>query len=462
MTHPTNAALGATSRAASYEPTGGKPGQGSTWFEYDDAPLRRFHILLAFSCIGGVFSDGYELGLVGISLETAAPALGLSALWLGLIGAASLAGLFFGALVTGPIADRFGRRLIFRYNMLLIAALSLAQFFVSEAWELLALRLGLGFLLGTDYVVSKALLMEFSSRQIRGKMLGLLAVAWAAGYATAYLVGLMLSSTGPEAWRYVLVTGVTPAFLILPLRMMVPESPPWLVQQGRSIEARAIVDRSLGPDIALPQPLASEAASGSEFRELLSPRWRVRALVGATFFTCQVIPYFALGTFVSRVMGALGIAQAGMGGLAYNVFLLVGAVLGWLIVDTMPRRVFLIGSFVVAAIPLSILMFESGMPSAAIVTLFSVVACALSAMSTLCYVYLVELFPTHLRASGVGLSIAASRIGSAIGTFLLPSVVAHFGIGAALGSCVAVLLIGAAVCAVFAPETRHVGVNANA
>jgi putative MFS transporter len=438
----------------------GKFGQGGTLIAYDDTPLRRFHILLVIACLGGVFSDGYELGLIGISLETAAPALKLSALWLGLIGAASLAGLFFGALVTGPAADRFGRRAIFRYNMLPIAVLSLAQFLVTDALQLLLLRFSLGFLLGTDYVVSKALLMEFSPRGIRGRMLGLLAIAWAGGYATAYLVGLMLNSLGPDAWRIVLVTGAVPALLVLPLRLRVPESPPWLVQQLRLDDARAIVDRTCGPGTAMPQPpVSDDVVSGSKLKELLSPRWRMRTLVGATFFTCQVIPYFALGTFVGRVLEALGIEAAGTGGLAYNVFLFVGAVMGWMIIDLMSRRTLLIGSFIVAALPLSALTLGSDLPSTAIVVLFSIVACALSAMSTLCYVYLVELFPTHLRASGVGLSIATSRIGSAVGTFLLPTLVSHFGIGAALGSCVGVLLFGAAVCAAFAPETRHIGVN---
>jgi len=71
-------------------------------------------------------------------------------------------------------------------------------------------------------------------------------------------------------------------------------------------------------------------------------------------------------------------------------------------------------------------------------------------------VYLPELFPTDLRASGIGLAIAASRIGSAISTFLLPVVVASFGVRAALGACMAVLIFGGVVCQRWAPETRHV------
>src|SRR6202790_2881881 len=125
--------------------------------DYDDAPLRLFHIRVAVASCGGVFSDGYGLGIIGISLSRAAPQLGLSPVWMGLLGGASLFGLFAGALLTGPAADRFGRRPLFAYNIALLGALSLAQGLADSAAALLALRLAVGFLLGTDYVVRKAL-----------------------------------------------------------------------------------------------------------------------------------------------------------------------------------------------------------------------------------------------------------------------------------------------------------------
>src|SRR5579863_5758178 len=134
--------------------------RGRATVEFDDAPLRLFHLRAAGASCGGVFSDGYGLGIIGISLSGAAPRLGLSPVWLGLLGGASLFGLFAGALFTGPAADRFGRRPIFAYNMAILAGLSLLQGFIDSRAMLLALRLAIGFLLGTDYVVSKALLTE--------------------------------------------------------------------------------------------------------------------------------------------------------------------------------------------------------------------------------------------------------------------------------------------------------------
>ena len=138
--------------------------------EYDDAPLRLFHLRVAVASSGGVFSDGYGLGIIGISLSLAAPQLGLNPVWMGLLGGASLLGLFAGALLTGPAADRFGRRTIFASNMAILAGLSLLQGLTDSAPMLLVLRLAIGYLLGTDYVVSKALLTEFTPRRLRGRI----------------------------------------------------------------------------------------------------------------------------------------------------------------------------------------------------------------------------------------------------------------------------------------------------
>ena len=78
-----------------------RSGNGAT-VDYDEAPLRLFHLRTAVASSGGVFSDEYGLGIIGISLSHAALRLSLSPVWMGLLGGASLLGLFAGALFTGP------------------------------------------------------------------------------------------------------------------------------------------------------------------------------------------------------------------------------------------------------------------------------------------------------------------------------------------------------------------------
>jgi putative MFS transporter len=425
-----------------------------TLHAYDQVPIRAFHVRVAAASLGGVFSDGFGLGIIGISLAQATVPLQLTPFWLGLLGGASLAGLFLGALLTGPAADQVGRRLIFAYNMLVLAACAAAQCLVQGAAQLLVLRLVIGFLLGTDYVVSKALLVEFTPLRVRGRVLSLLSVAWAAGYACAYLVGLALDGSGPDAWRWMLAVSAVPCLAVLPLRLGLPESPLWLISHGREHEAAGVVQRHLGADVKPPVALAAAPQRHGRWHQLLSGTWRRNTLVGATFFTCQVIPYFAIGTFVKQVLDALQISGSALGGLAYNLALLVGAALGVVVVDHLPRRTFLVGSFLITAAALLPMLILDHPAATIIVPLFVVFACVLSAVASLCYVYLPELFPTDLRASGIGLAIACSRVGSAISTFLLPLVVSAYGVRVALGGCAAVLALGAALCFAWAPETR--------
>ncbi len=441
---------------------------------YDDAPFVPFHLRVCIGGTGGVFADGFGLGIIGIALSLAAPQLQLGPVWQGLLGGASLAGLFAGALLTGPVADHHGRRAIFRSNMLFAAALSAAQFFAGAGGPLLLLRLGIGFLLGTDYVVSKTLLVEYMPRRVRGRILGQLSVAWAGGYACAYAVGYLLAAEGAQAWRWMLLSSAAPCLLVAPLRFGIPESPMWLANHRRPDRAAAVVLQKLGPRVRPPcvhapataaQPAAAPALARAawapgRWRQLFSSRWRTRTLVGCVFFACQVVPYFALGTFVTQVMSALHLNRGYLGGLLYNFGLFGGAIVGVLIVDRLPRRTFLVGSFAAAAVTLLALSLLPQLTIWAMILLFSSFACIISAASNLVYVYLPELFPTNLRASGIGLAIAASRVGSAASTFVLPVIMVAYGVRTALGACVAVLAVGGLVCYRWAPETRNITLEA--
>ncbi|HJH20323.1 MULTISPECIES: MFS transporter [Pseudomonas] len=419
---------------------------------FDDVPLRPFHTQLAFCGTGGQISDGFVLGIISIAVAMAAGPLQLDALWLGLLGAASLAGLFFGSLLAGPFADRYGRRPLFAYNMLVFATLSAAQFFVDAAWQLFVLRLLLGFVLGTDYVVSKALISEYSPRHYRGRLLSILAVAWAAGYVGAYVVGYCMRDMGPDAWRYMLAVSCLPALIIFPFRLSIPESPLWLVKRGRVTEAREIVKRLFGDAVVMPSSPSQPSDKGT-IRRLFSPRWRRNTLVACVFYICQVIPLYALGTFAPKVLEALQVRDGILGGLVFNLLIFLGAIVGLVTIDKLSRRTFLLVTFYLGALALGVLALGALGPLAMMIT-FGLFGCIMSAAANLEFVYPAELFPTDLRASGVGLAVAFSRLGSAISTFLLPLTVQHFGIRFTLIVCIAVLLFGGLFCHLFAPETR--------
>jgi putative MFS transporter len=443
------------SRSGNYETTAtGAPSS----IAFEDAPLTAFHLRVTFAGTGGQFSDGFVLGIIGIALAIATPQLHLNAVWLGTLGAASLAGLFAGSLFAGPFVDRFGRRALFNYDMALFAIISLAQFWVSSPAQLLVLRLLLGITLGFDYVVSKALVVEYSPRRLRGRLLSWLAIAWALGYTSAYVVGYLLKDHGPDVWRLMLLSSAVPSAVLFLFRVRIPESPLWLQRKGRTGEALAIIRKNIGPNITLSAPAepARQAANTTPKTEsLFSTKWRLRLFIACFFYMCLVIPYFSLGTFSPMVFDSLHIKDKFLAGLIYNVFLLLGTVAGALVVDRISRRAFLLYGFFVSAIVLACLSVSAHLPDSVVVGLFALFACVLSGTNNLCFLYPQELFSTDVRATGLGFAVAASRIGSAVTTFLFPSIVAIYGGQAAVYLCIAVLAVGGTACALWAPETRY-------
>lgn len=405
----------------------------------------------------GYISDGYTLGVVGIALAAAQSQLSLTPAWLGVLGGGSLAGLFLGALASGSGADRYGRRPIYAYNMVAFVGLSVLQLWVASPLQLLVIRFLLGLVLGTDYVVCKALLAECVPRLSRGRALSLMGVAWAAGYALAYTVGFFLESRSSDAWRWVLASSAVPALISLPLRLGVPESPLWLTLAGRKEQAQQVIERCVGKGYILPPiPHARPGGSVSRWRQLLSSQYRRATLVAAVLFFCLVVPYFAVSTFIPQVMAAMHVTGNEVAGLIYILGLMVGSIAGFTVVDWMPRRMFVIGSFAVTSVALLVSTTVAGLPDALVVLTFVVFSCVLSAAQAQIYVYLPELFPTSVRASGLGLAVAVSRLGAAAGTSLLPLCVTHFGIHTALYVCTFTLAVGGIVSFVWAPETRHV------
>ncbi|MFE3828505.1 MFS transporter [Streptomyces sp. NPDC059092] len=401
----------------------------------------------------GSFSDGYVLGVSGIALTTASETIRIDDVWMGLLASATLIGLFFGALTCGRLVDKFGRKPFYGPLMLVFALASLAQFWAEPGWSLFAVRLVLGILLGGDYVASKALLAEYVPAHWRGRALSMLGIAWAAGFATAYVAGLALRAVPDYGWKLALVSSAIPAVVVFLLRMRIPESPRWLMQHGRVEQAREIVTTKLGPEIALPTIDVAEPHVTGRMRDLFVAGMGRRTFIACMSYAVAVMPNFALGTFSPRVLETLGVKDPYAGALGYNCCVAVGALLGYFLVDRFGRRPLLFGGFLLAAVLLIPMTFVAAPNPVVSVLLFGIFALVIVSTGNVVYVYPAELFPTQLRGRGVGLAVAASRMGSAVTTFLMPVVVGTYGIATALGSCMVLLIIGGAIGLLWGPET---------
>jgi len=313
-------------------------------------------------------------------------------------------------------------------------------------------RVLIGIGLGGDFSVGHAMLAEFSPRKHRGVLLGSFSVVWTVGYVAATFVGTAMLSLGDDAWRWMLASSAIPAGLILIARIGTPESPRWLVNQGRIAEARAIVKKHLGEHVVLDEEPSRQTRSG--YGVLFSREYRKRTAFNCLFFVCIVMPYFAIYTFLPSILQKMGLAEGFGTELMLNLLLIIGALIGIWCTVKFSRRGFLINSFIILAAALLLLAVLPGSMAWLMVLTFGVFTLVLSAVSNLVGVFPAESFPTEVRASGIGLATAVSRLGSAVSTFLLPVSVAGIGLSPTMGILAAILVLGAIISWAWAPETK--------
>jgi putative MFS transporter len=378
--------------------------------------------------------------------------LGASSVWMGLIGASSLIGIFIGAPVVGWLTDRFGRRWPFTINLIVFIVLGGAQAFVRSPEELFAVRVLLGMAIGAEYAIGAPMLSEFSPSAQRGRLGAVLEVWWYGGFLVSVIVGYVLVDAFDASWRWVLATSALPAVLTLILRYGLPESPRWLLSRGRKQEAREIALRHLGDEQYFDRELSAELPARRGVLSLFSPAYRHRTLMVSAFWAFLVAPYFAIVTFAPEVFGALRL-DARASTIATNAVALLGAFTGMMLVDHVRRRQMLIAPLWICGVALIVVGLWPEGPVEIIIACFVAFAFFNALAADMCGVYPNELFPTDLRTTGVGVAAAASRIGAAIGTFLLPIGLDTIGVGPSMlvgaGFCVA----GAVICQLWAPET---------
>lgn len=413
---------------------------------------RRFIARLTAVTAGGMFIDGYIFAVIGVTLalQTFKDDLGVTPFWSGMISSSTLIGIFIGGFLFGWLTDRYGRRPLFVADLACFAIAAVGLFFVQAPWQMFALGLLMGLAVGADYAIGTPLLSEFSPRQHRGRLGASLQIAWNVGYMIAFLIGYLITKANPHAWRWVLLSAVVPAILCLVARHGLPESPRWLVAKGRRDEAREVLAR-LGWTLESGD-FEAETQEHTRLSALFAPGQLGRTVFVCVFWTCLVLPYFAIIFFQSDVYKSLGIDNPILTALLGTVVVVLGITLGTFLVDKVGRRKLLIIPFWVMAAALTIVIFERHLPAAFIIVCFFTYLFAYGVASTLCGVYPMELFPTSIRTTGVGFATSITRIASAIGTFAFP-ILLDRNAPAAMAVMAAVCVIGAVVSQLFAPET---------
>ncbi len=415
----------------------------------DGMGWNRFHTRASAILGLGWGMDAFEVTLIGSILGVLGPLWHLGGYALSGILASWFAGIMLGALGFGVLADRFGRRAVFLGSLLLYGVATFCTAFVPGIVPLLVLRFVAGVGVGAEYSAVNAAIAEFIPRARRGFAASFVMNFWSLGTLVAALLAWTVFSLLPPdfGWRVVFACGGFMALSSLWFRRRLPESPRWLLAQGRGADAEAVVAAiANGESLVTPRgPRRPGPARHAlaDIAALLRNHKRALAL-GCVLDFAEAGGYYGLFAFLPlAVLPNLHLAPASLPPfyIAGSLGALAGGLGVSLLLDRLGRK--RVVSFCYGATALACLGFAALAPagSAVVVIGFVLVNLLATASWVGAYPTFSELFPTALRASGIGFSVAVGRVGALISPFLI-AYAGHVSLAAALGVLAGFWVIG--------------------
>jgi putative MFS transporter len=358
-----------------------------------------------------------EILLIGFTLPLFGSIWGLSATWLGWIGASALAGSLVGSLLLGRVADRIGRKRVFQTSILWYSVFTALTALAWGPASLLALRFLAGIGLGGMLVVDPSLLAEYLPPQRRGRFLVLLDFFWPVGLLIAIGLSWVFLDRLDGAWRWLFAAAALPAFLAYVVRRTLPESPYWLARRGRLDEAAGVLGGITGHAVDGDALAVSQEPSSSP-RELFGPRLRTTSAVIVLVWVALNVSYYGLFIWLPGVLG-------GQGRISLNIYVLLALVALaqfpgyaaslWL-VEAWGRKPTLAAFLMLGGI--SALTFALARSTGVYVAaLFFVGFFNLGAWGAV-YPYTSELFPTRLRSTAFGMVEGVGKAAAIAGPYL--------------------------------------------
>ena len=346
--------------------------------------------------------------------------------------AATFTGLFIGTLFFGYVADRYGRRTIFTYSMLWYSAATLVMAFQDTGLGVSLWRLIAGIGIGVKLVTIDTYVSELVPKSMRGRAFAFnqgvqFSVVPVVAFVAYQLVPI--SPFGIDGWRWVVVIGSTGALFVWFIRRAIPESPRWLINQGRldeaeavtaSIEAKVMADLGGAP---LPMPgshAVEKAEPGGRLSEVFEPRYRGRTVMLMVFQFFQTFGFYGFAAWVPTLIAQQTGINLGAS-LLYSFIIAIanpfGPLLAMSFADKFERKWQLVAAACCIGVFGMLFSFQDTMP---LLILFGVlITLSNNVLSYSFHNYQSELFPARIRARAVGFTYSLSRISAVFASFII-------------------------------------------
>lgn len=401
-------------------------------------------------------ADAMQVLSIGFSAPTIAKTFGLTVPQALQTGTMFFVGMLLGAFVFGRLADRIGRRPVLMGAVVIDACFGVASAFAPDFTWLLALRLLTGIGVGGTLPVDYTMMAEFLPSARRGRWLVMLESFWAIGTICLAVLALLALSWGNDAWRVIFFVTGLPALVGVVLRFYVPESPMYLNRSGKSDAARQVLERVAkvnGSSTPIP-PLQPEVVERKPMSALFSAALRRRSLSLYLAWGLISIAYYGVFVYLPVKLGSEGFGF--MRGQIFLIFLALVQLPGYALsaygVERWGRKPTLVGFLVLSAV--GCMLYSLGKDPMLVVGSTLLLSFSLLGTWAALYAFTPEVYPTDLRASGMGTAGAVARFGGLFAPAIVAPVMAsHFTLALAMLS--AFLVAGAVAVLCVDVESRN-------
>jgi len=438
--------------------------------QMDASKVTRLHWKIMFISGMGFFTDAYDLFIIGVVMSMLKKEWAVSPLAEGLVTSTALLASAVGAILFGRVADMLGRKRIYGYEVLVLAAGAIASAFSPGIWWLIVFRIILGVGIGGDYPVSSTIMSEYAGKKNRGMMITLVFTMQAAGLIVGPLLAAALLSTRLShdlVWRLLLGFGAIPALAVFQMRRHLAETPRYLLASGLNEQFRkvayGVVGKDGGETVAPVDAPIQKQSFWKGFSLLTRHRGFAIRLLGASL-AWFLMDFAYYGNTVSSPLVLSAItphASLLQHTLLQLLIFAVAAAPGYLVaavlMDRLGRKWIQVIGFAMMAISFFIIAVVPGIDRLVVPFLIiygvSYFFTEFGPNATT-FVYPAEIFPAKGRTTGHGIAASAGKVGGFIGVFLFPILMHWRGLLAAESMAAGVSVLGILVTVTMLPETK--------
>ncbi|MGC8619237.1 MAG: MFS transporter [Thermoplasmata archaeon] len=394
---------------------------------FDELTKTRKFILITILSSMGILMDGYTLSIFSTALMYLQNTILSKAIFVSLGASSIYIGMLIGSLIFGRIADSYGRRRIYILDLSITAIFLILTGLSQNLFEFIAFEIFVGMGIGADYPISSSIQAEFSPKKIRGRYLVINMLFWTIGSIIFYIVSIpIVLYFGKDAWRVMYISGAIIPIIVIISRTVIPETPYFLVKSGKVEDAKKVTRefaKDVGIDNAEPPKIRQRKTSFKELRNYIP----LIIFTSLSWFSYDVASYGVWNYTPSLFFSSLSYVYSIIATLLETLPVIVGVIICILFIDKLGRKVLQSLGFGLAGISLlsfSILFLKTTPPFIYIFIAFALMHVFHNIGPTnTTYLYPVEIFPTYIRATAMGISTAVSRIGAILGVFVFPLII---------------------------------------